>query len=591
MAAAVAMLTGCKDYDADVLIGAPVQVEMAYTFSNSAAGNQTRQADGVVTSDDTNPRLPQSIQIVPMMNDNPLLSDVSWEEPVLKPDDATPPTSQLYRSRYCNLVTGVNSCLVYGSVAPLTPPEGTDSKMYNGSLQEHFPYPILTVNNVKDGIWFSLEPIYKSTDYTETNGIPAEASALATCLNTITAVGGWTTSSSEFMKNILKKFTNNGYSLPGSAASVEAWIEAFIKLIGEYLDSNTHVEVSAEDKTLLETIRSVAVAQKDAITTTTDYPRNKNLPDGAAVLRWVQTADVGAFLPQISTTTLANINSVSRFAYPAALYYFVDSSIRTSDTKVDFETLYQTVNTDEAKTAWDKVLEHDEFSDPNHHTVTQNTRAVVLTYPIQYAVAQLQVRIKAAAGDLKDAVGADIPVGTENFPLRGIIVCGQHPVNYQFADKAVAQGSVSDADVLFIYDNQVKNCFLLPTAEGVWNEGCNTLVLQSHKNEDVNIILEFENNSGQDFECVDGMVYRGTRFYLIGKVEAARYNNGGGRVNDENSGQVFTKDYITTVNMTVTSLAKAYNVPPNLLSNNLEIGVVTTPDWIAATPTGIELEK
>jgi hypothetical protein len=175
--------------------------------------------------------------------------------------------------------------------------------------------------------------------------------------------------------------------------------------------------------------------------------------------------------------------------------------------------------------------------------------------------------------------------------LKGIIVCDQRPVDYKFEQETIEQGSTSDANVLFIYDNQVKEgCCLTTTADNTWKEGCNTLVLQSQMGEDVNIILEFENNSDEDFTCVDGIVYRGTRFYLIGKVEAARYNPSESNINSENNKQIFTKDYITTVNMTVSSLAKAYNVPPNLLSNNLEIGVETTPQWVAAQPTVIRLE-
>ena len=135
----------------------------------------------------------------------------------------------------------------------------------------------------------------------------------------------------------------------------------------------------------------------------------------------------------------------------------------------------------------------------------------------------------------------------------------------------------------FIYDSQVKDCSLTTDLK----DACSTLVLQSFSGEDVNIILELENNSGENFKCIDGTVYNGTRFYLVGKVEAA-----GGTDGDEISrGRVFTKDYITTVNMTVSSLAKAYNVLPNLLSSNLEIGVETTPDWISVTPTVIRMEE
>ena len=73
-------------------------------------------------------------------------------------------------------------------------------------------------------------------------------------------------------------------------------------------------------------------------------------------------------------------------------------------------------------------------------------------------------------------------------------------------------------------------------------------------------------------------------------MDPALYNFEDPNVNIENKDQVFTKDYITTVNMTVSSLARAYNVPPNLLMSNLEIGVETTPQWEGVTPTVIRLE-
>ena len=275
---------------------------------------------------------------------------------------------------------------------------------------------------------------------------------------------------------------------------------------------------------------------------------------------------------------------MARFAYPAPLYYYIASDIKTSEEKVDFETIYNDVGT----TAWSQLLANEKF---NRTSVSANTKAVALTNPIQYAVAQLKVKIKAYASTLKDAENQDVSVNGDQFPLKGIIVCDQRPVGYRFLPKEVEQGTVSDADVLFIYDNQVKtDCYLRTQEEGVWAEACNTLVLQSLKDEDVNIILEFENNSGSSFTCIDGMVYPGTRFYLIGRVEASLYNSPDPNVHDENKGQVFTKDYITTVNMTVSSLARAYNVPPNLLSPNLEIGVETTPQWEGATPTVIRLE-
>jgi hypothetical protein len=42
--------------------------------------------------------------------------------------------------------------------------------------------------------------------------------------------------------------------------------------------------------------------------------------------------------------------------------------------------------------------------------------------------------------------------------------------------------------------------------------------------------------------------------------------------------------------MTVSSLEKAYNVLPSIISKNLEIGVETTPQWKAAKPSSIIME-
>ena len=585
MAVPAAMLAGCYDYDAyEVVTNEPVNVELAYAFSLPATGSITRQASEVVT-DATTPRLPYFMRLIPLINAAPQLGDISWEDPVSKES----PNSRFYRSRYCSLDIGVNGLLVYGGVVNKAVPEGKNAnlKMYNGSLQETFPSTITTVTDVQEGISFSLEPIYKASEHGE-NGIPSGAQTLAGYMTTIatTKIGEETekfyNSTDGTISGFFEKFSNEDKPLPGSAASVKVWIEKFIESIQPTInDENTAENI----KNKLNAIKTAATTQITSIgeITATSYPRNLYLPDGAAVLRWDK--NVNKFVPQINTTTLENINSIARFAYPAPLYYYVSSDIKTSDEKVDLETIYNEVVSDETKTAWDKVLANEKF---NKTAVTLNTRAVALAHPVQFAVAQLKVNIKAYSGTLKDADNNDVTVGDNKFPLKGVVVCDQRPVNYRFEPKEVEQGTVSDAEVLFIYDNQVKeNCYL--RSEGVWAEGCSTMVLQSLKDENVNIILEFENKSGAAFSCIDGMVYPDTRFYMIGRVEASVFKNDQ-NVNDENRGQVFTKDYITTVNMTVSSLAKAYNVPPNLLSPNLEIGVETTPQWEGATPTVIRLE-
>ncbi len=138
----------------------------------------------------------------------------------------------------------------------------------------------------------------------------------------------------------------------------------------------------------------------------------------------------------------------------------------------------------------------------------------------------------------------------------------------------------------FVYDSQVDNDFYLTTTD--FNDAnakvYNTLLLQSCDGEDVNVILEFEYTGTQAFRCLNGYVYPNTRFYLVGEVKADQFKPETGDAASQ--GRVFTQDYTTTIEMTVTSLEKAYNVLPSILAKNLEIGVQTTPKWVAVKPTG-----
>lgn len=565
------IMTGCRDYDADVVANnAPVRVDIAFTFSSSVAGSQTRQADDLVQNTAERRPNPNSLHIVALKDYELMNSEIFWEEPVYIQGADPQPASYLYHSGYCNIAKGVNRCLVYGDVADAES-GSIPSKLYNGSLVKS-PLNNITTNAGLRDVSFSLESIFDGPD------IPSDATTLAAALTNVANLEDWVNSDNNILKNLRQNFTNHGFNLPGSAASVKKWLEALASAAQSYVDNPSGL--TETDKTILGSVKTSAINAAQSISiddaTSPPYPRSLYLPDGAAVLRWVESATGGSFQPQMQTTTIDNINTVSRFAYPAALYYFVDSGIKTSDSKVDFASGYTTVTPTVEKTAWDSFLEQN-FENAETE-VTPKSKSIALTAPVQYAVAQLQVKVKAASATLKDAANKDVTVGTENFPIKGIIICGQRPVNYLFE-----QGSNSDAEVKFIYDSQVKDCSLTTDLK----DACSTLVLQSFSGEDVNIILELENNSGKDFKCIDGTVYNGTRFYLVGKVEAA-----GGTGDDEiSSGRVFTKDYITTVNMKVSSLAKAYNVLPNLLSSNLEIGVETTPDWISVTPTVIRMEE
>ena len=579
------MLTGCKDSDENVNNGNPVRVELAYTFSPSAAGNYTRQSSDVVVPNTVAPRLPDNLMIVPMIDGAPQKTETTWNEPVKKVNSSRY-TSLYYYSQYCDFEQGVDGCLVYGSPNDVTPPTGVDSKVYNGNL-----IPSVNLSTVTDqstpslnDLTFDLEAIKDNTD------VPTAASTLAGYLTDVAnshTDGGqyWKNSNNVILKNLFDNFINYGRNLPGSAASVKALLTALNTVAENY--KNTSGAIGNEEKAILDAIITNTAAKATAIGDVT-YPRNINLPDGAAALRWVEVEEnnetVKKFMPQMQTTTLDDINTITRFAYPASLYYFVNSGIKTSDGMVSLPTEYNKVTNPVTETAWNEILTQNFTADTK---VTSTTRAVALKDPVQYAVAQLQVNTSYStpsgkpANTLPDAVNANIEVDGK-FLLKGVIICGQRPVNYNFVP-----GDNSDALTKFIYDSQVKEKCTLSASST--DAACTTLVLQSYEGEDVNIILEYENTSDDlTFKCVDGIVYPHTRFYLIGKVEALK---GEQVTTSEETHQVFTKDCITTVNMTVTSLAKAYNVLPNLLGGGLELGVELTTKWIQAETTNVLLNE
>ena len=557
------MLTGCSNHDELTSSQAEsVTVEMAYALNPTVQTVTTRQA-GTVIGNNTPYRGPENFRLIPMIGDVTTLAEVTWQVPV----DKTSPQSKFYYSSYCNLPIGVNRCLVYGKPADITETGGVDTQVYNGAINEPFPIFMANAGDLED-IEFSPVPIYNTVDINNDNKlvIPTDASTLAGYLTEVANTEEWSNSGITAILELRQKFINRGNDLPGSAASVKALLNA-LATEAEYLKSFYSID-------LLDNIKNAATAKAALITSTVTYPRSINLPDGAAALRWVESEN--AFKPQMYTTTLDDINTVSRFAYPASLYYFVNSGINTSTEVVDYEAIYANANTttDPDKTAWSYVL--DNFT--AGPTVEGTTRSVALTNPVQYAVGQLQVNVVASSATLKDNDNHDVDLGTDNFPLKGIIVGGQRPVDYEFK-----QTENTDTKVKFLYDSQVETCTLSTSSQ----LGCQTLVLQSYDGEDVDIVLEFENNNENlTFTGVNGCrVYPHTRFYLVGKILAKLEGN----IVDDKDKRVFTKDYITTVNLTVASLKKAYNVLPSLLTGHLELGIEVS-DWMAATPDVVILK-
>ena len=453
----------------------------------------------------------------------------------------------------CTLMSGVNAFLCYGRA-----PQASGGKHVNGSIMETFPADMAPKN-----IRFSLEAI---TD----NNVHTTAAALADYMTAIANAKGkdgddndvaWENAPNATLGVMYLNFVNKieedggGEPLPGSATNISTYTQAL---------------KSALNNLTLSDATDIAI--RDAIITAINtydnewngFPASIGLPDGAAVIRWTGTA----FEPQVNTTTLADINGIDRYAYPAELYYYGNSRIYTST--IDKRKAQYTDR------EWAAILADYEYADG---VVSPNTTSVAIKEPLQYGVAHVQIILKKTdRSDLTDAGGTAIPVGTENFPLTGVIIGGQLPVGFDFTP-TTAYPAYSEADMKFIYDNQLSTLCLSSSADAP--QPINTLVLQTYDKKKVPVALEFTNNSGVKFKGLGGDILNGTKFYLVGEIDPDEFKEDS-RI--EIRDRVFTQDYTTTLKIKITGLEKAYNVVPNLLSPRLEMGIELIPKWVATTP-------
>ena len=587
-----------------------VKASLAFMVS-SAERNTTRMANAVVQEGENTYRGINILSMTPFaINGETFVVNgrkiVSTDGSALQLGDVSPvplttPTFHLYNSY--SMTIGVNAFLVYGRAGTdnVAVPSGVNSKAYFGSLvvPENLNTPDLA--NMR----FTLESISPQS-------APVEAKLLAGYLTSIANTSGWSSTTNSKLQEIYLFFTGQqgaeSMVIAGSSVNVVAHVNALLDKLNHTTYENgtaeatlkesiiSNIEITSYSKTIDETSHTMTLTFDNHQLKGFDfiYP-NIGLPDGAAALRWVkpETSSEYEFEPRIETRTLDNINNISRFSYPAELFYYVNSRIDTSNSTVGEDVYNNSTN-------WADVCSQYQYQ-PG--TVTVNTRSVAIHDPLQYAVGRLKLSMIAATATLKDAVGEGVSLtnpetNEPSFPLTGVIVCNQHPVDFNFKPVLV-NGVASHDDDRFIYDSQVKKsdgsyCYLTTAEE---SDIPSTLVLQTYDtgegndkkgSEEVTIVMEFLNQSGQAFAGKNCIIYPDTKFYLVGKVNPLEAISS--TETPESKGRVFTQDHVTTVNTKVQSLANAYNVLPDLIGGRLELGVELVSSWVQAETTNVILK-
>lgn len=408
--------------------------------------------------------------------------------------------------------------LFYGEAYSATPNAKTD-----GALEA-------TIGKSVDGIKFELQSIAPDA---ENN---SEVATLEAALNQVAGATNGTTAWKDATSD-LKKYYEALISLKaGSATSVKLALA----------DLKAGVEkATATGEEGLKTAISNAIEAALASIADCTYPQNVGLPDGAAQVKWT-----GAAFDYINSSNVGSLayTSMANFVYPASLYYTTNTAIKTSTSRL----------ADQYGTNWDTCL----ALYKGGGTVTATTQSVALVEPVKYAVGRFDVAAKFSSDNINDNVGESIAVTAgKGITLDGILIGGQKNADWQFAPLA-------SSEEYTIYDASVTST-KLGTADIADSIMAQSLALPTKAGTNVNFALELTNNTGNAFTGIDGIVPAGAKFYLVGKlVPEGKADN-----------KVFAQAYNTKANVTITSLAHAYNCIPDLKNPKLELGLSVNLEW------------
>jgi len=510
------VFTGCKDYEADRLPDNTGEgVSLAFDVSTQPV--HTRMSEDATKGDNRELLdlylFPFDVQgkigsgAVPLSGS---VADMNWETV----------TYHRYGNRSVDIANGTASFLCYAKAA------ASEDKFVNGSVEA-------TISNTSQPSAISFSPVQIQKDVSAGESIQAIADYLTRVANAIP----------DEERDFFYQFVNEGRPVAASSANAAAMAQ-WATSEGIDLTSVTATHASG-------------------------YPASISLPDGAAVVKWNYSQE--KFEPVTETTTEANVNTLSRFVYPAELYYYANSRIKTSATG-DMKAHYNSYE------KWADVLEKYE----NDNAVTDmDSRSVAIKDPLSYAVGRLQIGI-VVKSTLEDADGTTITLSSdETFPLTAVLVAGQYQQAFDFTPK-------ENSTEYIIYDKEVSGqsmgkgraANLSTTPPAAYT---NTLVLQSKDQSDVRFALEFTNNSRQDIQTLNGRVLPDTKFYLVGTIEVPSGQT------DDYKKRAFTKGYDTQGVVRISSLKDAYPYLPNLLEPRLEIGIKLIPNWIQSTTTNVPL--
>lgn len=423
---------------------------------------------------------------------------------------------------------------------------------------------------------FSLKKVY------ETEGAPAKATAIAAYLTAIANANyddnnstpenhKWSGTTGG-MKQLYDAFISNE---AGSTNSVTSLVRDLYKTLWSNTDEMSKAIVTAiKTKCTVPSPEDGTISSFDS--SIDGYPSDINLPDGAAAVK----INTGGTAFEVANGTIYNNSALTSYVYPASLYYFVNSTIKTDNASKASE--YTTENG-----TWVDIL--NKYTNDNA-SVQPTTRSVAIKNPINYAVGRFDMTVKiatkdgTAAGTLYDYNGDPVNASA-GFTVTAVLIGNQNSVGFDFTPSA--EGTQ------VIYDNAVAASTVATTTASAANR---TMVLETVATKDVPVVIELRNDIADFYGRNGQLIKKDTKFYLLGRLEADDA--------DETENKVFKQDYVTIANFTIKvgtpkaslsgghnddGLGSAYNVIPDLRTPQLELGMSVDLTWSPGHTFGVEL--
>ena len=440
-------------------------------------------------------------------------------------------------------------------------------------------------------------------------------------------------------------------------ANAQRLAKQILKIADLYIDnSNGMFDTVSEIKSYLSSVNLWNETSFGGANDLNNYPFGDfGIPDGAAQLAFTpqsssQLKDAFSYLDPNYPLVNPNMQEFNpkKYLFPAELWYYVNSPIRTNESDIAVADFPNGVNQWNATSSWEADAAKKIKAWTPNGAVASATKAIAVTNNVNYGVALLKSEVVIGSGvsELLDnraemtdeTTPRRIKVADSHIAWNGILIGGVNPrMNWQFTRYYTVAGQPGesaglgiDEGDLTLFDGVIYDHATGETAPEISkNTTVNyTLVYDNYVSNapgsgqtvadmqnDVYVSLEFINN-GDAFWGRDNLIPQGGTFYLVGRlpkptadqiidlewpsdhqipplygIDGEEVPTGHFAGESKKVARVFIQDFVTKAKFTLgeTALKHAYYSVPDLRASQMSLGLSVDLEWNSGLTYNIDL--